>query len=60
MVLEAVLLDSVHLLQLLTFALAAFTMDSYTSALSIAVPLLALMGALSLTVEIGFAFVRYD
>lgn len=34
-------------------------MDSYNGALSVAVPLLALMGALSLIVEIASAFVRY-
>ena len=37
-----------------------FTSDSYASALSVTVPLLALMGALSLTVEIISAFVKYN
>ena len=37
--------------------LAGFTFGSYTSALSVAVPILALLGALSLTVEIISAFV---
>ena len=39
--------------------LAGFSPDSYASGLSVAVPLLALMGALSLTVEIISAFARY-
>ena len=36
-----------------------FTYGSYATALSVAVPLLALLGALSLTAEIVFAFIRY-
>ena len=40
--------------------LAGFSPDSYASGLSVAVPLLALMGALSLTVEIISAFARYN
>ena len=38
--------------------LAGFSPDSYASGLSVAVPLLALMGALSLSVEIISAFAR--
>lgn len=40
-------------------SLAGFSPDSYASGLSVAVPLLALMGALSLTVEIISAFAKY-
>ena len=38
---------------------AGFSPDSYASGLSVAVPLLALMGALSLIVEIISAFAKY-
>lgn len=37
-----------------------FSSESYMTALSVAVPLLAVMGALSLTVEIAFAYIRYS